>query len=93
MGKKKHSEMKKHREIFLYGDEKLNIPGAIKNGYDKEKSEKLYDLMEIFSEYGFNKSHSAAYALIAFQTAYLKAHYPAQYMAALLSCELEKGEK
>jgi DNA polymerase-3 subunit alpha len=93
MGKKKHSEMKRHREIFLYGDEALQIPGAIKKGYDKEKSEKLYDLMEIFSEYGFNKSHSAAYAIIAFQTAYLKTHYPAQYMAALLSCELEKGEK
>jgi DNA polymerase-3 subunit alpha len=93
MGKKKLSEMKKHREIFLYGDEKLNIPGAIKNGYDRGKSEKLYDLMERFAEYGFNKSHSAAYAIIAFQTAYLKAHYPAQYMAALLSCELEKGEK
>lgn len=93
MGKKKHSEMKKHRKIFLYGDETLQIPGAIKKGYDKEKSEKLYDLMEIFSEYGFNKSHSAAYAMIAYQTAYLKTHYPAQYMAALLSCELEKGEK
>ena len=93
MGKKKHSEMKKHREIFLYGDEALHIPGAIKKGYNKEKSEKLYDLMEIFSEYGFNKSHSAAYAIIANQTAYLKTHYPAQYMAALLSCELEKGEK
>ena len=93
MGKKKHSEMKRHREIFLYGDKTLQIPGAIKKGYDKEKSEKLYDLMEIFSEYGFNKSHSAAYAIIAYQTAYLKTHYPAQYMAALLSCELEKGEK
>ena len=93
MGKKKHSDMKKHREIFLYGDETLHIPGAVKKGYDKEKSEKLYDLMEIFSEYGFNKSHSAAYAIIAYQTAYLKTHYPAQYMAALLSCELEKGEK
>ena len=93
MGKKKLAEMKKHRNIFLKGSKELNIPGAVNNGYDTEKAEKLFDLMEIFAEYGFNKSHSAAYALLAYQTAYLKTHYPAQYMAALLSCGLEKGEK
>ncbi|MDY6821112.1 MAG: DNA polymerase III subunit alpha [Deferribacterota bacterium] len=93
MGKKKPEEMKKHRNIFLYGSDELGIPGAIKKGYDKKKAEKLFNLMEIFAEYGFNKSHSAAYAMLAYQTAYLKAHYPVCYMAALLSCELEKGEK
>jgi len=93
MGKKKPEEMQKHKEIFLYGDEKLNIPGAKKKGFDLKKSEEIFDLMAKFAEYGFNKSHSAAYAMVTYQTAFLKAHYPMEYMAALLSNEVDKGDK
>lgn len=93
MGKKKPEEMQKHKEIFLYGDEKLNIPGAKKKGFDLKKSEEIFDLMAKFAEYGFNKSHSAAYAMVTYQTAYLKAHYPMEYMSALLSNEVDKGDK
>lgn len=93
MGKKKPEEMEKHKTIFLYGDEKLKIPGAKNKGFDLKKSEEIFNLMEKFAEYGFNKSHSAAYAMIAYQTAYLKAHFPLEYMSALLSNEVEKGDK
>lgn len=93
MGKKKPEEMQKHKEIFLYGDEKLNIPGAKKKGFDLKKAEEIFELMEKFAEYGFNKSHSAAYAMITYQTAFLKAHYPLEYMTALLSNEVDKGDK
>jgi len=93
MGKKKIEEMKQQREIFIHGNSKMEIHGAIKNGFNAKKAEKIFDLMEMFAEYGFNKSHSAAYAMLAYQTAYLKTHYPVEYMAALLSCELDKGDK
>ena len=93
MGKKKKEVMELQKQIFLYGDEKQKIDGAIKKGYDEQKSIEIFNLIEKFAEYGFNKSHSAAYALIAYQTAYLKANYPVEYMAALLTCELDKGEK
>jgi len=79
MGKKKPEEMEKQKSIFL--------EGAKNRGFDIEKSEKLFDLMAYFAGYGFNKSHSAAYALIAYQTAYLKAHYPKEFVAATLSFE------
>lgn len=94
MGKKDKDEMARQRLIFLHGNkdskkenEKL-IVGAIDSGYDEKKAGSLFDLMEQFAEYGFNKSHSAAYALVAYQTAYLKAKYPLQYMAALISGDL-----
>ncbi len=93
MGKKKPEEMQKHKQIFLYGDKKLGIEGAKAKGYDLDVAENIFSLMEKFAEYGFNKSHSAAYALLAYQTAYLKTHYPLEYMAALMTCELDKGEK
>ncbi|ADR18024.1 DNA polymerase III subunit alpha [Calditerrivibrio nitroreducens] len=93
MGKKKPEEMQKHKEIFLYGSEELKIEGAKKRGFDLKIAEEIFNLMEKFAEYGFNKSHSAAYALISYQTAYLKAHYPVEYMSQLLSSELDKGEK
>lgn len=80
MGKKKLSIMARERDRFL--------KGAIKKGIDKDKAEKIFDLMEKFGGYGFNKSHSAAYALIAYQTAYLKAHYPVEFMAAILTSEM-----
>lgn len=77
MGKKIQSEMDAHRERF--------IAGAAKNGVDRDKAEEIFNLMDKFAGYGFNKSHSAAYALISYQTAYLKANFPAEYMAAVLT--------
>lgn len=85
MGKKKHEEMVAMREKFL--------AGARQNGVPPRKAEKLFELMEQFAGYGFNKSHSAAYALIAYQTAYLKAHYPVEFMAALLTSEIGNQDK
>jgi DNA polymerase-3 subunit alpha len=79
MGKKKPEEMAKQRERF--------IAGALERGFPQKKIEKIFDLMEQFAGYGFNKSHSAAYAYLAFVTAYLKAHYPVDFMAALLTSE------
>ncbi len=85
MGKKNPVEMAKQRDIF----EK----GAAKNGLEKELAASIFDLMEEFAKYGFNKSHSAAYALVAYQTAWLKAHYPAEFMAALLSSDMDNTDK
>ncbi len=85
MGKKKAAEMERQREIF--------IQGAADNGITKEQAEPIFDLMETFARYGFNKSHSVAYALVAYQTAWLKAHYPAEFMAAVLSADLDKTDK
>src|SRR5204863_9365978 len=79
MGKKKHEEMAAQRARFM--------EGAKKKGLNLKKVEKVFDLMEKFAGYGFNKSHSAAYAYLAYVTAYLKAHYPLEYMAALLTSE------
>ena len=85
MGKKNADEMAEHRAIF----EK----GAIEKGYDADLAVKLFDLMEKFAGYGFNKSHSAAYALIAYQTAWLKAYHPAEFMAATLSSDMDDTDK
>lgn len=85
MGKKKPEEMAKHREIF----EK----GAVEKGYDAGLAVKLFDLMEKFAGYGFNKSHSAAYALIAYQTAWLKRYHPAEFIAATLSSDMDDTDK
>ncbi|MDO9466696.1 MAG: DNA polymerase III subunit alpha, partial [Thiobacillus sp.] len=85
MGKKKPEEMAKQREIFL--------AGAARRGADTKVAERLFDLMEKFAEYGFNKSHSAAYALIAYHTAWLKAYYPAEFMAATMSSEMSDTDK
>ena len=85
MGKKKAEEMALHRDIF--------ISGAINNDLTETDAAELFDLMEKFAGYGFNKSHAAAYALIAFQTAYLKAHYPAEFMAATLSADMDDTDK
>lgn len=85
MGKKKKEEMDTHRAIFT--------EGAAKKGYDTALAEKLFDLMAMFAEYGFNKSHTAAYAVVSYHTALLKAYYPACFMAATLSSELDKTDK
>ena len=85
MGKKKAEEMAQHRTIFR--------DGAKKNGLTETKADELFDLMEKFAGYGFNKSHAAAYALLAYQTAYLKVHYPAAFMAANLSAAMDDTDK
>ena len=85
MGKKKVEEMAQQRDIF--------VAGAVKNGLDENKATELFGLMEKFAGYGFNKSHAAAYALISFQTAYLKTHYPAEFMSASLSSDMDDTDK
>lgn len=85
MGKKKPEEMAKQRAIF--------IKGALNRGIKEETAAYIFDLMEKFAGYGFNKSHSAAYALVAYQTAWLKAHYPAEFMAAVMSADLDNTDK
>ncbi|WP_341503502.1 DNA polymerase III subunit alpha [Gallaecimonas sp. GXIMD4217] len=85
MGKKKPEEMAKQRAGFE--------EGAVKNGIDGELAMKIFDLVEKFAGYGFNKSHSAAYALVSYQTLWLKAHYPAEFMAAVMSADMDNTDK
>ncbi|BAZ94441.1 DNA polymerase III subunit alpha [Thiohalobacter thiocyanaticus] len=85
MGKKKPEEMAKQREIFTRG--------ALERGVEEKTATYIFDLMEKFAGYGFNKSHSAAYALVSYQTAWLKAHYPAAFMAAVLSADMDNTDK
>ncbi len=85
MGKKKPEEMAKQRTIFE--------EGAIANGVDGELAMKIFDLVEKFAGYGFNKSHSAAYALVSYQTLWLKTHYPAEFMAAVMTADMDNTEK
>ena len=85
MGKKKPEEMAKQRQTF--------VDGATARGVDTELAAQIFDLMEKFAGYGFNKSHSAAYALVAYQTGWLKAHYPAYFMAAVLSADMDSTDK
>ncbi|MFN8766975.1 MAG: DNA polymerase III subunit alpha [Lysobacteraceae bacterium] len=85
MGKKKPEEMAKHRAMFR--------EGAAKNGIDEAKADAVFDLMEKFAGYGFNKSHAAAYALVSYQTAWLKTHHPAEFMAAVLSSDMDNTDK
>ena len=85
MGKKKAEEMAQQRSIF--------VEGALKKGHTEKLATQLFDLMEKFAEYGFNKSHTAAYAVITYQTAWLKAHYPAEFMAATLSADMDDTDK
>ncbi|EFL50100.1 DNA polymerase III, alpha subunit [Solidesulfovibrio fructosivorans JJ]] len=85
MGKKNAEEMSRQRGIF--------VEGCAQNKIDAKKANEIFDLMEKFAEYGFNKSHSAAYAQISYQTAYLKAHYPVAFMAALMTSDMENQDK
>lgn len=85
MGKKKPEEMAKQRQVF--------VEGASKRGIDEKTSGSIFDIVEKFAGYGFNKSHSAAYALLSYQTAWLKAHYPAEFMAAVLSSDMDNTDK
>ena len=85
MGKKKHEEMAKQRALFA--------GGAVERGVDRDTAEYIFDLMEKFAGYGFNKSHSAAYALVSYHTAWLKAHYPAAFMAATMTADIDNTDK
>ncbi len=93
MSKKKHSEIEKERKAFIFGDESRNIPGAVKNGVPESVAGGIYDEILDFANYAFNKAHAVAYAMITYQTAYLKCHYPREYMAALLSSVLYESSK
>jgi DNA polymerase-3 subunit alpha len=85
MGKKKPEEMAKQREVF--------VEGSVARGVEKKTADYIFDLMEKFAGYGFNKSHSVAYALLAYQTAWLKTHYPAEFMAAVMSADMDNTDK
>ncbi len=97
MGKKKLDVMAKERENFVHGklDENGNveIPGCVRNGIDEASANKIFDEMSEFAKYAFNKSHAACYAVVAYQTAYLKAYYPAEFMAAMLNSFLGNLDK
>ena len=88
MAKKKHDVMTKEKEIFIHGQVesgKVTVPGAVRNGVPEDVAEHIFDEMTAFASYAFNKSHAAAYALVAVQTAWLKLHFPVQFMAALMN--------
>ncbi len=93
MSKKKTAVMEKEREYFVYGNEELNIPGCVGNGISADVGNQIYDKMIDFAKYAFNKSHAAAYAVVSYQTAFLKYYYPVEYMAALLTSVISNAGK
>ena len=97
MSKKKHDVMEKERENFIYGivgeNGEVLVKGAIRNGIDEKTANRIFDQMIDFASYAFNKSHAAAYAVIAYQTAWLKLYYPVEFMAALLNSFLDNTGK
>lgn len=97
MAKKKHEVMKRERQFFLWGEKDKNgsviCPGAVANGVDEKIAEKIFDDMQSFSSYAFNKAHAAAYSFVAYRTAYLKRHYPAEYFASLMTSMMDSSSK
>ena len=93
MSKKKASVMEKERQNFVYGNEAEGVPGCIANGIDEATANKIYDEMIDFAKYAFNKSHAAAYAVVSYQTAYLKYYYPVEFMAALMTSVIDFPNK
>ena len=93
MSKKKADVMAKERQYFVYGDEASGVPGCIKNGISEEIANKIFDEMTDFASYAFNKSHAAAYAVVAYETAYLRCHYPLDFMSALLTSVRDNSQK
>ena len=93
MSKKKGDVMKKERRNFVYGNEEEGVPGCIKNGIDEKTANKIYDEMIDFAKYAFNKSHAAAYAVVSYQTAWLKYYYPVEFMAALMTSCIDNPGK
>ncbi len=93
MSKKKQSVMAKERVNFIYGNEEEGVPGCVANGISEEAASKIFDEMMDFAKYAFNKSHSACYAVVAYQTAYLKYYYPVEFMAALMTSVIDNPRK
>ena len=93
MSKKKVKDIEKERGAFLHGDPSRGIKGCIANGISESAAQAIYDDIYAFANYAFNKAHAAAYAVIAYQTAYFKCHFPKEYMAALLTSVLDSSEK
>ena len=93
MSKKKADVMEKEKNYFIYGNEEIGVEGCIKRGIPEEVAIKIFDDMTDFAKYAFNKSHAAAYAVVAYQTAYLKCHYPVDFMAALMTSFMEHTGK
>jgi DNA polymerase-3 subunit alpha len=93
MSKKKASVMEKERQNFVYGNPEEGVPGCIANGISEQVANKIYDDMTDFAKYAFNKSHAAAYAVVSYQTAYLKYYYPVEFMAALMTSVIEMPTK
>ena len=93
MSKKKAAVMEKERQNFVYGNEAEGVPGCIANGISEQVANKIYDEMIDFAKYAFNKSHAAAYAVVSYQTAFLKYYYPVEFMAALMTSVIEMPNK
>lgn len=93
MSKKKQSVMEKERSNFIYGNEEEGVPGCVANGIDEKTASKIYGDMMDFAKYAFNKSHAACYAVVSYQTAYLKYYYPVEFMAALLTSVIDFSSK
>ena len=93
MSKKKQAVMEKERANFIYGNPEENVPGCIANGIDEQTAGQIYDTMMDFAKYAFNKSHAACYAVVAYQTAYLKYYYPVEFMAALMTSVIDNPKK
>ena len=93
MSKKKGDVMQRERQNFVYGNEEEGIPGCVKNGIDEKVANKIYDEMIDFAKYAFNKSHAAAYAVVSYQTAWLKYYYPVEFMAALMTSVIDNPGK
>ncbi len=93
MSKKKASVMEKERKNFVYGNEEEGVPGCISNGIAEDVANLIFDEMTDFAKYAFNKSHAAAYAVVSYQTAYLKCYYPVEFMAALLTSVMDNAGK
>ena len=93
MSKKKQSVMEKERNNFIYGNEEEGVPGCVKNGISEEVAGEIYDEMMDFAKYAFNKSHAACYAVVAYQTAWLKYYYPVEFMAALMTSVIDNPKK
>ena len=93
ISKKKMKVIEAERKVFVYGDREKNIPGCVANGIRESVAQSLYDEIVAFANYAFNKAHAVCYAVVAYQTAYLKCHYPKQYMAALMTSVLDSATK
>ena len=93
MSKKKASVMEKERQNFVYGNPEEGVAGCIANGIDEKTANTIYDEMIDFAKYAFNKSHAACYAVVAYQTAYLKYYYPLEFMAALMTSVMDNAGK